>query len=197
MIDLPKKIYIEHKNISSLVTSAYVGISDKSRKIVKGYIGIDGISHQIYPPLYVWNRYSINTQYKYREVETLTQSSVENGLGYHQSYSSATYSFDESTGLFTLTNISYIRGNQVSFPCYATDAIVYTSNHKLMQIKCTSDPVDHIAKITSGISIYKLSSEKVKVSESQGEYVDQITSENSNEYPENGILGEYWYVLQK
>ena len=49
---------------------------------------------------------------------------------------------------------------------------------------------------TSGNSFY-YDGERVTVADARGDFIGTVESEDPYAYPENGIQGEYWYVLQQ
>lgn len=200
---MSRKVYISASGSSKNVPKLYVGVSSVARKIKVGYIGVSGSARVFYraAPVYVWNRYNIATVTSYTEVHQILYNSAINEVT--SARGATQYTFDASTGLYTIaaedirtidttsrvtrycTSVSTRQAGGVRI----TGTSVSPGSHN--QIYCATFAIN----AAEDINVMRYSAQQTS-SQSQGSYIDQITSENRSAYPDNGISGSYWYVYQ-
>lgn len=163
----------------------------------------------IWQKLYVWKRYNIQTTTSstYTQYSSSKSVSSSGDVPYKTSDGKLykTKSFNNSTGTFTLS--SYAAATIGSRPLvywinqqsdldvvqYYTNQgyrYFYGNNNDCYYIRGTS-----LSYITCPFTLTRYYGAK-QTTNSQGSYIDLVTSTNSNAYPTNGISGNYWYVKQ-
>lgn len=126
---------------SKKLKSIYVGASSISKKIKKAYVGVSGTSKKFWPMLYVWNRYTINSNAWYEEyISSEKNVTIGNKARTHRRMSSYNYiSTSGAFGLFSYTasGYEYISDlpNGTTIYCgYSGD--IFISNNTVSFIDC-------------------------------------------------------------
>ena len=197
---MARRIYIG-TGTARKVKTVYIGSGNAARKIVKGYVGVGNQAKQFWPLQHVWNRYSIKTttKYSYTRTEILRNMNAIIGLTTN-SYGARAFEFDDATGLFTISNRISI-DNRDYGTWYGT-AYTYNSNSNILSVfECDIGSFDTIYDLwntyaSNGDSLWQYRATESGTTQSQGDYIDQVKSENRSAYPDNGVSGTYWYVYQ-
>lgn len=163
----------------------------------------------IWQKLYVWKRYSVNTTTSstYTEYNSIESINRYGNVPYDTSDGCLykTKSFNSNTGTFTLSSRTSdtIGSRPLVYWINQQDSLstvqIYTSqgyryfygdNNDCYYIRGTS-----LSDITCPFTLTRYYGAK-QTNNSQGSYIDLVTSTNSDAYPTNGISGNYWYVKQ-
>ena len=194
---MARRIYLGNGSARN-VKSLYIGVNGSARRIKAAYIGSGNTARKFWPHGYVWNRYEIDSVTKYRE--SISQSRTElysrsttGGSPYMPPLYNS-YTFNESTGTYSGAGGSFT-------PSRATQSISgyllqsnYPNGHVVyIEYRSSSTPSGRRQSVSYEGYRFTTSSYSEDV---QGSYIDQVTSENRNAYPDNGISGSYWYVYQ-
>lgn len=180
------------------VSSLYIGISGSARRITKAYVGVSGSAKQFWPRSYKWARYSVNTETRYRETRDGT-SRFYNSSGSAYPYmppAYASYSFNDSTGAFSLT------GSQVSVT-FRTGRVNYDAycqyNNRLYHLSYTNcSSISGMGQTTRTVEYYGEYMYAIQYQvTSQGSFIDYVYADSRNTYPDNAQSGSYWYVFQE
>lgn len=198
---MARRIYIG-TGTARKVKTAYIGSGNVARKIVKGYVGVSNQAKQFWPNLqYIWNRYSIKTStiYSYTRTQILRNMNALIGIT-SSSYGARHFEFDEITGLFTLSNSISI-DYQDRGTWYGTDYTYNSETKILSKFECENGSFNTIYGLEISYSaandtLSRYQASEPEITQSQGDYIDQVRSENRNAYPDNGVSGSYWYVYQ-
>lgn len=204
---MAKKIYIGASSVAHKVKQLYIGSGNVAHRIKVGYIGVGGTARKVFPSGYVWNRYNVTNVVTYYEqwlaranYDIVSDSETIGRLG--------GYRFDSQNGHFIITSNDIVTSNVERIRNLPNNTTFYVGYEN--DISITSGNVNWIRGTTTGsfvqINIFTKSSdymlhwEKYGVgrtsNQTPGAYIDQVTSENRNAYPDNGISGSYWYVYQ-
>lgn len=198
---MSKGLYIGVVNTSKKVSSIYVGVNNVSKKIVKGYVGVDGIAKQFWPidPIYIWNRYSVYypTVYVIDNWSSVI-SSCTHACSSRYSPVCRTYTINDD-GTFTLSGEGTTRYNPGTF--YVTSVsimgkIISDVSGKAGTYKIgETDLYEVYLHGTSfNISYANIANFATKQGDAQrGSLIDQVTTKASDQYPNNGVSGSYWY----
>lgn len=176
------------KNISG----GYVNIGGVWKPIVKTYVNVGGVWKAAWKSLYTWKKYTVTTSSgaPYTVVKgssaSITKSNstqINKGNG---------YSFDASTGVFTLTRATVNIVYYVRIGDYFFDDLSASSGSTVNEVTETGSGGGTTRKI-----IYTQWTSKPTTTQVRGEYVSDVESGNASEYPDNGIHTDgYWYVKQ-
>ena len=192
---MSKNFYIGSSGRAREGKEIYVGVNGRARKVIKGYVGIGGVCRQFWPGIYTWNRYTIiqKENYSYEYIEEPVHLGYTLTSGREIFYTTETNPeniFDSNLGYFTpLTSVKFYDRN--SF--LKNKFIANYNNPRSLQLLVRWQEQD-----SGGYQTYFSDEAKINVTYENisGDYVDQVFSEDINAYPENGIQGDYWYVLQ-
>ena len=162
----------------------YVGIGGRARKVVAGYVGVNGKARKFWPStiIYVWNRYSIEIQSSVYEGKVVYQSDIKHCTDDDKIYQD-----------YYISGTSVVLTNPYSG--YLSDDENYSGYYVPKRGQSCVLRFDH-EDWNNGDNIYQVIALLVKQTQTQGSYIDQVFSENSSQYPQNGIQGSYWYVYQ-
>lgn len=155
--------------------------------------------------VYHWNRYSVNEGYVNQleqvgqVVDEMVISCRSEGLFEYYAYGYTSYDINTETGTITLSN------RQQS---YGTANALGGTDNQIYNVYFTDpETTDDNSSTKSGSTVYRASTlsarrgkatsviqYKAKYEQSRGSAQGEVTSENSSQYPNNGISGSYWYV---
>ena len=197
---MARRIYIG-TGTARKVKAAYIGSGNVARKIVKGYVGVSNQAKQFWPIQYVWNRYSIKTStiYSYTRTTVLRNMNALIGIT-SSSYGARNFEFNEITGLFTLSNSISIDYQDYG-TWYGTDYTYNSETDILSKLYCDIGSFDtiyslYLSRSAASDILQRYQASEPEISQSQGDFIDQVRSENRSAYPNNGVSGSYWYVYQ-
>ena len=201
---MSRKIYIG-TGTSRKIRQLYIGSGNMARRIKAAYVGVSGTSKKVWPMLYVWNRYTINSNVWYEEyISSEKNVTIRNKARVHRRISS--YNYISTSGAFGLFNytasgyeyISDLPNGTTIYCGYSGD--IFISNNTVSFIDCNETgsfvQLHDFYKLNSSTLRYRIHDSQRKSSASIGSYVDQVFSENRSAYPDNGQFGSYWYVYQ-
>ena len=198
---MARRIYIG-TGTARKVKTAYIGSGNVARKIVKGYVGIGNTAKRFWPNLqYIWNRYSIKTSTIYSYTRTTVHSNMNALIGItSSSYGARSFEFDETTGLFTISNSTSI-DYQDKGTWYGTDYTYNSEAQWVSKFYCDIGSFDtiyglYISGSAADDILWRYRATESGTTQSQGDYIDQVRSENRSAYPDNDVSGSYWYVYQ-
>ena len=177
--------YIGIGGTAKKIKNIYIGVGGTAKKVKKAYIGVGGVAKLWYSSGYTWEKYT--TVPGYREVFTPTVGYVTTRDAF---YVASTYSFDSTTGYYTVTQ-------NMAIDFYNLDEAIGKYIYAYESGTYTEDPIFYIEDATYSSRTYRLTlgrmtSESVY---SKGTYVGTVSSDNPTAYPVNGVQGDYWYVL--
>lgn len=163
----------------------------------------------IWQKLYVWKRYNIQTTTSSTYTEYSSSKSINSSGNVPYKTSDGklykTKTFNNSTGAFTLSSsaaatigskplVYWINQqsdlNTVQYYTNQGYRYFYGNNNDCYYIRGTS-----LSNITCPFTLTRYYGAK-QTTNSQGSYIDLVTSTNPDAYPTNGISGSYWYVKQ-
>lgn len=174
------------------IVKTYLGVNNIAHEVVRGYIGDEnGIAKQFHLAnvRYVWQKWNIANSLIYGKSDKWNYSS--NTSGSLDTYSSISINADgtlKGTGSYQSIDLDGNVGNTYSnyshYP-YCHDMGDENEGNTLW-IKVSSVTTDHRVKGTS-----------IGVQRNKGttRYTD-VSADNPNAYPQNGIYEGYWYVYQ-
>lgn len=201
---MAKRIYLGNGSARN-VKSLYIGVNGAARRIKAGYIGSSNIARRFWPKGYIWNYYTVSNVYR--------------DMGWHRGFYSmyymgtyqlaSAYTFNANTGMYTI-NASSIKtyhyeyeiddDYKYGYQLYFTDADDTHQNPYFNEIECSAGTFSFIygiRKTGDSYTDHVFSRHESELQDQQiGSYIGQVTSENRNAYPDNGISGSYWYVYQ-
>lgn len=181
------------------LAGGYCNIGGAWKAICKSYATVNGVWKPIWKAdeivLYTWKKYKVNTasETTYSLVEstaiTYVSSTVWNSdmdnYGGETIYK--TMSFDDATGNITFSDsIGTItsRANMKTLVNTYGNTYAYVKGYCKFKID-SDDELCRIVMMTNG---------ETTTTQSQGNYIEDVISENYNAYPDNGIQDGYWYV---
>lgn len=199
---MARKIYIGSSN-ARRIKNLYIGASNVSRRIKAAYIGVNGQARKFWPePVHVWNYYTIaytyNTSFGYMD----NYSTV---VGSSDFYYSRQYSLSNGKFVISQDDIQYDRYdpfdlNSGSYYITSLDGSEYSSaGYYFRSTVCNAGSYDNIYKLNTGRSAgyFYVAQGEIKITgQSPETYLGQVRSSIRNSYPDNGILGNYWYIYQ-
>lgn len=194
---MAKRIYIgtgTARNVNSL----YIGVNGSAIRVSAAYIGSGSTAHKFWPISYKWNRYTVESVTKYREglsesrTDLYSRSST-GGFPYKPPLYNS-YAFNELTGEYTGTGGSFTPNNTTQSVSGYLLQSNYTKGHVVyIESRSSSTPSGTRRSVT--YEGYRFTTSSYR-EDAQGNYIDQVTSENRNAYPDNGVSGSYWYIYQ-
>lgn len=135
-------------------------------------------------PVFTWAKYNAKTVQIYTESQGAQKSmslpsTVKNSAG---------YSFDSSTGKFSLKTSYTNTGADYVAGYYKSRRYIYVSS---------SVPVAYVSSATTNAIYYKPLVATASTTQVNGDFIENVNSEDANAYPNNGIHTDgYWYVKQ-
>lgn len=190
--------YIGVDGVGRKVKSEYIGVDGVARKITHGYVGVSGVAREFYGKRFVWNKYAVaytpiyETRYSTQRVNG--EGNVNLGTSKRKVYlwnSLPTPTGPYFTGYNRTVNFNKT-GNWYGGVAglTANPNIVYGEPH---------DPASYESGVESVLlnyaRYYTIVSEQIQTgtSQSKGQFMGTVESDNPNQYPANGIVGGYWY----
>ena len=212
---MSRKIYIG-TGTSRRIRQLYVGSGNVARRVKAAYVGVGGSARKFWPILYKWNRYEVNSTVQYTPY-VRSDEVIEFGRWTEFGQYSLIYSYDTYVygGNFLYRLYSGERfpdpdcvddlPNGTTF--YAFEYWVGYNGGSLSYIRADfglnssatdGTMVEFIKQSGSygGTVRRRIHTYSKQTVTSAGSYIDQVTSENRNAYPDNGVSGSYWYVFQ-
>lgn len=193
------------------IKKLYADIGDGTyKKIKKLYADIDGVYKLIFAKATVWKKYKVIKTTTYEKVETQNPSSVtfQNNGSYAfadpDSSSPTPYSFNKNTGLFSpKTKLQTIAASNIGNHMKYTPKSVYFQGATSVAVNPTSRTVytgyvSHSGNSLTGYNVnfeYMYTSQEITTN-TQGDYIEDIESDDPSAYPDNGYQDGYWYVKQ-
>ena len=167
-----------------------VTIGGTAKNISGGYVNVNGVWKSAWKVVYTWKKYSVTQSTAYTAVKSSTTIVYDGGAVSTKCMSSASYTFDSGTGVYTLTNPSSVtfKNLSVSAPYLMLgDAVTGTEMWQF---------VSGSGNIGYRLTYYPWTSSQT-TTQAKGDFIADITSENESAYPDNGIHTDgYWYVKQ-
>lgn len=173
-----------------LTGEGYVNINGVLRPLVNSQVNIGGVLRDL-RPMYTWKKYTV------AEVEGAPYvpetSSTTETVEYTRKATiqmAASYTFDSSTGLFTLDTTSVATAENLS------GTLPYFSENT--QGSSIKKYVSKKFELTGGYTVtyYPMSAVPTKT-QICGNYISDVTSENASAYPDNRVHTDgYWYIKQ-
>lgn len=213
---MAKKLYININSVNKQIKKLYADIGDGvNKKIKKMYAAVDGVYKLIFAEATVWKKYAATSTTTYTEViktdgqaAGMTQTNPytiasKNQYGTYLNMRWATsYTFDSSTGKFTLNN--YTEGTYLE--AHMAGAITTGSSKYYVQ-GCTSNNGSRIdttcvfrvfnGEYASALYFKNKHYATKSTTYSQGAYIEDVESDDPSAYPDNGVHTDgYWYVKQ-
>lgn len=149
---------------------------------------------------HIWNRYHIKNNYLYTEKFVSNYTSGRLFFDDRKmSMMAMSYTFDTSTGIYTLVNpssqLTSVIGNNKryaigsSLPSQSTSGSTLLCGISTTQDLSSPNGSNHNYTVTCG----KYSSDRTLLSQTRGELFDTIVSNDS--FQDNAVNGSYWYEL--
>lgn len=207
---MSKKVYVGNH----VANTIYVAMNGVLRKVVAGYVGIDGINRKFFGTSPTWERYAVVAETYYINNISSTKEVCYSNSQVTTSYSDvytpggtwSKMSFSESTGEYTfssrcdikLGDDSYYQDNPSSMgmnygECDGLFPEYKTGHWKISNYKRTSTTVGR--KVWYGLTVYGYRMTAVQATRQiKGDYIDTITANSADAFPSDGVQGDYWYV---
>ena len=205
---MARKIYIGSLN-ARRAKNLYIGTDNVARRIKSAYMGVNGQARKFWPePTYIRNRYEGTiVEYYYGRTPDDEDGNVRSTNG----TVARSFSFDSTTGLFTLhQQVSIVDGEP---PLYDAHNVmlwyadyIHANGYIVWNTSATVEtPLKTIYELSVEPEdahescygfIYRYVVHRSEVGPGQGTYIDQVTSSNRNQYPDNGLWGGYYYIFQ-
>lgn len=172
------------------VTEGYVCVGGVLRPIVEIFTNVKGVwySNLSKVVLYTWKKYKLVTTQTYQVAFRVTSESMFSTNDYRSYKIYSSYQCDESTGEITLT------GNSKTYrpiDAWSTPTTTY-ENYPYLKVGDYYYKFDPKGSGTEGFRMMLIGEEHA----SKGEYIEDVTSDNPDAYPENDHIRGYWYVFQ-
>ena len=208
---MARAAYIGNGN-SKKVKHIYIGNSNNARKVKKGYIGdSSGKARLFFSGATRWNRYTITKENQYE----ITQVPLPNA-GAKIDLKDYCY-YTEVNNIVNVINqdLDVYDGRKMTLIHPITDKI---SLDEMKQLIVGKAVLDYRIMYDNGIEFhggglvlcddvrkadiyyydavyhYNYLARITNVLYYQGNFIDTVESDNPNQYPDNGISGNYWYV---
>lgn len=174
------------------ISGGYVNIGGVWKPIVKTYVNVNGVWKSAWKNLTTWKKYSVKqtTGAPYKTVKSAKKNGDFNAT--LNVYYASSYSFNSSTGVYTLSSSK-------SFQIQKLDS----TNKYHMTSGASSGAVmyEWISGGKTSILNYNMNyyewTATPSVTQSQGDYISDVSSEDESAYPDNGVHTDgYWYVKQ-
>lgn len=137
---------------------------------------------------YVWEKYTVKLITEYKETSKSGQTLYP--ADFTTAKTSAGYTFDRKTGIFTLTPPI------VSASDYTTFCELLIAGYQHFQLNGDTSRVNRRVSVTTTRVQYTRYTASAYTAKSKGNYIENITSTNLNEYPTDGEHTDgYWYVF--
>jgi hypothetical protein len=175
------------------ISGGYANIGGVWKPIVKTYVNVNGVWKSAWKSLYTWKKYTVTASAgaPYTAVEASTNLSITVSNSTQINVGDG-YSFDDSTGVFTLENATSKMAYYVISGSYFFDDLSASSGSTMNEVTASGSGAGATRKLT-----YTRWTSKPTTTQVRGEYVSDVESENASEYPDNGIHTDgYWYVKQ-
>lgn len=201
---MAKHVYIGQDSAAKKVTEIRVGINGISKNVKCAYIGVDGVAKQFWPRTltHVWNRYRVNTVTTYSEsiISTMSADLVDATLNRCGELPKS-YSFNSSTGLYTLSNPSKPDDELDTVLTKSCKRVYYRPYYYFSEFEAT--PTGEYTEFYE-VDYYQagkrasatLHGRTESTSHVRGSFIDVVTSTSPGTYPTDGQYGSYWYVYQ-
>lgn len=130
---------------------------------------------------HTWNRYKVSYGAPYTNTYVKTVKSSGSGDPAWAQYTGSSFTFDQSTGIYSVEQTTSNRGTYVGNHYYLAFSNTQGSltSYTMYQYAQTNGAT---AKMYKGVA-----------TATRGELVDAVTSQNADAYPDNGIQNFYWY----
>ena len=172
--------------------------SNKAYPLKAGWMGdANGKARKVFGAAgYIWQKYAVTTTQGYREVAG--ESETENGAG-RTFYVGNSYSFDATTGQFTVTqdiSISYTStGANTAIGKYYINLNGSSGTYSGTTLYLITNAIAYPAIMVS-LTVTPYTAELTTI-QAKGDLLGTVTSEDISAYPINGVADDgYWYVLQ-
>lgn len=172
--------------------------SNKAYPLKAGWMGdVNGKARKVFGAAgYIWQKYAVTTTQGYREVAG--ESETENGAG-RTFYVGNSYSFDATTGQFTVTqdiSISYTStGANTAIGKYYINLNGSSGTYSGTTLYLITNAIAYPAIMVS-LTVTPYTAELTTI-QAKGDLLGTVTSEDISAYPINGVADDgYWYVLQ-
>ena len=197
--------------VSRDVAALRCGVAGVSREVTEGYAGVGGAARQFWAPAsktYAWGRYQLITETTYTWAESRVDSNGNGGYGGAPSGTAANEAIENpDTGIVTMSDINELPNSfQSPLNVYATSYEVTGAetpiNNKAISVTCSSSASTRYYRIYASKSsgmipiIFWAVYERLRAAQtsySKGAYIDQVTSQDPDAYPQNGAQDGYWY----
>ena len=197
--------------VSRDVAALRCGVAGVSREVTEGYAGVGGAARQLWAPAsktYAWGRYQLITETTYTWAESRVDSNGNGGYGGAPSGTAANEAIENpDTGIVTMSDINELPNSfQSPLNVYATSYEVTGAetpiNNKAISVTCSSSASTRYYRIYaskgSGMIpiIFWAVYERLRAAQtsySKGAYIDQVTSQDPDAYPQTGAQDGYWY----
>lgn len=182
------------------------------------YVNIDGawypeLSNS--PTTYTWKKYTV-TQ-KYTDNSVAGRYLVDEGYTSHTTYPMSDYSkgqflvmetpsvyhsidIDPSTGSLiytgTPTSFSTVQSWENHYQSFINGDVEYEDFKRWFVYDGIRWIIDSAVYNTSGVPVYLMTTiySKPILTDTKGDYIEDVTSKTSDAYPTNGVKDGYWYV---
>ena len=193
---MSKKIRISTSSAARNCKNCYVGVNGQSRKVIKGYIGINGVAHQFWPSGYTWNYYKVECTLTWDHPGTGSSMYFSSALdgGMYATVESVSLNDD---GSYYYQLETFRPTSSTSWPAGFYPIKLIDSRNNVWQFR---DPNE-----TDDVGIFFIGFERpntfwrynAEIEESAGKMIGQVQSDDISAYPSNGRSGKYWYILQQ
>ena len=190
------------------LTSLYMNSGGSRKTTSSAFANINGSRKQIFPMLYVWQKYNVNAyEFICTEVEpsynklgstaqylalnisisTHPELSWDGWYGYHlHCEAEAVYTKDELLGQRIYGPMYF---DFSDFQGYYTNSVYYIPEGDFINI---IDQNGYSVQTGNAIEYWKME----ECDYTRGSYLGKVTSTVSSNYPIDGVSGNYWYVYQ-
>ena len=181
--------------ISRELTAWPATIDGVTREHAQLYAAIDGVQREIFAKLHKWNRYKI----EYR-VQEIVESGEFESYGVSKTSASIFYyaSAIKATDATTVSMV-YPHNEGVSYDTSSSNVTRMFENKWFGLLPSATELYygtgERRREVRNGSYYIFLGYSKIaRSSAMQGQFIDTVSSDDPNVYPENGISGDCWYV---
>lgn len=197
---MSKKAFIGVDGFGKNVKKIYVGVDGFGKKVVKGFIGVDGFGKQFWPPEYIWNQYTIEVSfspsggisiydnYTFEDWQYMMSCPMIES-GYVDNNGNIQFNIKFGDPYYDKNNYDTINGI-FAYKSGSTKIIINPTGLSYPQDYAIGDFFPDYSNPRHQRCRYLTATSGI------GDLLGQVTSNNSNAYPENGVQDGYWYVRQ-
>ena len=194
MATIPMIGYVTIGGAKKDVAIEYVNVNGVWKAFAKTYGNVNGVWKNAWETSFTWKKYNVihNVQYTSKKTSDTVAVRQDN---FKKIYAGTGYTFDNGTGIYSLTNAINIGIDDMSK--YRSEKyFMPKSTGSVMYEFMDTDFVNIDGYLYYCCICYEYTSSQSSTSVI-GSYISDVTAETENAYPANGIHTDgYWYVKQ-